>query len=176
MATYDIDDGYAPSYSYALPQELWTEVLPGLWQGGTADDDTIADPVRDLYRGRRAITKDEFDAVVTLYAWARPVDWEVEELRWGFYDSEQLPDAETLRETVEWAHRRWAAGKRVLVRCQLGANRSGLVTALVLMRSGMTAEDAIALQREKRGEVVLCNADFEIALYEMDAEGVVERW
>ena len=175
MATYDIDDGYAPSYSYAEPKELWTEVLPGLWQGGTHDDDTVASP-RRLYGGRAAITRDEFDAVVTLYAWARPVDWEVEELRWGFYDSEQLPDAETLRETVEWVHRRWDSGKRVLVRCQMGWNRSGLITALVLMRGGHTAEDAITLLREKRGDGVLCNPDFEIALYEMDAEGVVERW
>lgn len=41
-------------------------------------------------------------------------------------------------------HDRWSAGERVLVRCQAGFNRSGLVTPLVLMLHGMSADVAIA--------------------------------
>jgi protein-tyrosine phosphatase len=50
--------------------------------------------------------------------------------------------------------------KKVLVRCQAGYNRSGLVVALVLLRLGYTADDAIALIREKRSEHALCNELF----------------
>lgn len=42
-----------------FPHAVWSEILPGLWQGGTADDDT--------HHLRRyvapAITKDDFDLV-----------------------------------------------------------------------------------------------------------------
>jgi hypothetical protein len=156
-----------------VPDELWTEVLPGLWQGGTDDDDTI-DVAAKTYYGTPNITKAEFDAVVTLYAWARPVDWEVEELRWGFYDSQELPEWDKLAETVNWAHRRWENGDRVLIRCQAGLNRSGLITALVLMRHGWSADSAIQLLRQTRSPWVLCNRDFERAIHELDELEVIE--
>lgn len=173
MATINNDEIYTHARSIPMPGELWTEVLPGLWQGGTDDFDTIADP-RSLYHGKAQITLAEFDAVVTLYAWARPVDWEVEELRWGFYDSQELPEWEKLAETVNWAHRRWEAGDRVLIRCQAGLNRSGLITALVLMRSGWSADSAIALLREMRSPWALCNRDFERAVRELDELEVIQ--
>ena len=31
----------APDYDDIRPRELWSEILPGLWQGGTDDDDII---------------------------------------------------------------------------------------------------------------------------------------
>ena len=39
-------------------------------------------------------------------------------------------------------------------------NRSGLVVALLLMRDGMSADDAITLIRKKRAEYALDNAHF----------------
>ncbi len=50
----------------------------------------------------------------------------------------------------------------VLVHCQAGLNRSGVVTALALMLNGdvATADKAIALLRARRGEAVLCNPLF----------------
>jgi protein-tyrosine phosphatase len=51
-------------------------------------------------------------------------------------------------------------GKRVLIRCQAGWNRSGLIAALVVMLNGETAEDAITLLRENRSPYALCNPDF----------------
>jgi predicted protein tyrosine phosphatase len=137
--------------------------LPGLWVGGTDDLDTIE------YSGNlhapKAITKKDFDAVVTLYAWANPVDWMVEEMRFGFYDSDvDHIDREALASAVGFARRKWQAGKKVLIRCQAGLNRSGLTAALVLMQSGYTADEAITLLRDKRSKYVLCNGEFEAFL------------
>lgn len=152
-------------------RQLWSEIAPGLWMGGTADADVIGKavtwernaghPVRDASL-EAFITADEFDAVVTAYAFARPVDWEVEELRWGFMDSVfNDDDLETLHEAVVWAHRRWKAGKKVLIRCQAGLNRSGLITALVLVRDGMEPQEAISLIRRQRTAQCLNNRSFE---------------
>jgi protein-tyrosine phosphatase len=54
----------------------------------------------------------------------------------------------------------WKSGKKVLVRCQAGWNRSGLVTALALMKDGHKAKDAIDLIRARRSPHALCNEDF----------------
>lgn len=52
------------------------------------------------------------------------------------------------------------AGRRVLVRCHAGYNRSGLVVALALLELGYIADDAIALIREKRSPFALHNHHF----------------
>jgi hypothetical protein len=147
--------GQGALVSYTDP--LWSEVLPGLWQGGTAADD-------EMYRGlgnRPHITTEDFDTVITMYAYANPVGWGVKELRYGFYDADvDSFDPESLFEVVKFAHAEWKAGKRVLIRCQAGWNRSGLVTALVLIRAGYTAAKAIRLIRERRSPDALCNQAF----------------
>ena len=51
---------------------------------------------------------------------------------------------------ADWAYSEWKAGEAVLIRCQAGANRSGLVMALVLMKEGLSAQDAIDAIRSKR--------------------------
>lgn len=147
-------------------RELWTQVAPGLFVGGTHDNDTIDVP-RAAARGRglnvledAEIGPEQFDAVVTMYAWARPVDWGVEELRWGIMDGHQALPLEEMQETVAWAHRRWAAGKRVLIRCQAGLNRSSLIAALVLVRDGMTPPEAIDKIRRTRSPQALFNTAF----------------
>lgn len=150
-------------------RELWSEVAPGLFVGGTADTDTVdvgRDGIREMHyfdiTEDAEIGPDDFDAVVTMYAWARPVDWGVQELRWGIYDSPSHPiDMEELRETVRWAHRHWKNGKRVLVRCQAGLNRSSLVAALVLVRDGMDGYQAIDKIRRGRSQSALFNAKFQ---------------
>ena len=56
--------------------------------------------------------------------------WGVEEMRYGFADaSAEHFDTERLLRVSKWAFDRWNAGERVLIRCQAGLNRSGLVTA-----------------------------------------------
>jgi hypothetical protein len=151
---------YAPVHDINWDFPLWSEILPGLWLGGTDDDDTIEDAA-EIHTSRN-ITKDNFDTVVTLYAWANPVDWFVQELRYGFYDSglEGNADYASLHEAAEFAHKAWKSGKRVLIRCQAGINRSSLTMGLALMLEGYSAADAIKLMRDKRSNAVLLNEDF----------------
>ena len=150
---------YAPVYDIGFDFPLWSEILPGLWLGGTDDNDTIEAGV-DIYKPRM-ITKDDFDTVVTLYAWAQPVDWLVEEVRYGFYDSEiSHIDFDAVERAADFAYQAWKSGKRVLIRCQAGINRSGLVMAHVLMKDRYTAREAIDLMREKRSKAVLLNKHF----------------
>ena len=159
---------YAPRHEIQMPRELWSEVLPGLWQGGTDDFDTIWEVERASVA---EITKKDFDSVYTAYAWANPCDWLVKEVRYPFYDGNMKDiDLVELYGVVRMAHADWKAGKKVLIRCQAGLNRSGLIMALVLMREGYKAKDAIALIREKRSEFALCNSTFEKWLLELPAE------
>lgn len=137
---------------------LYTEVSKGLWIGGTADDDTIMEFNR---AAKPSITKQDFDTVITAYAFANPCDWGVKEVRYCFYDSDMSDiDLKQLDEVVEIAYKDWKAGKKVLSRCQAGLNRSGLVMALVLLKEGYTAQEAIDLIRSRRSPYALCNQDF----------------
>jgi hypothetical protein len=159
---------YAPDYGLELDRELWSEVLPGLWQGGTDDLDTIW----ELDRPQVAeITKKDFDSVFTAYAWANPCDWLVKEVRFPFYDGRiEDIDLVELYQVVRIAHDDWKRGKKVLIRCQAGWNRSGLIMALVLMREGYTADEAINLIRQKRSPNALCNKGFENWLRSLPAQ------
>ena len=150
---------YAPVHDIGWDFPLWSEILPGLWLGGTDDNDTIETGV-DTYKPRM-ITKDDFDTVITLYSWAQPVDWLVEEVRYGFYDSEiSHIDFSAVERAADFAYQAWKSGKRVLIRCQAGINRSSLVMAHVLMKDRYTAREAIDLMREKRSKAVLLNKHF----------------
>lgn len=130
------------------PTTLWSEIAPGLFMGGTPDP---GEPDPGL----------PFDAIVTLYAFAPHADWLVQELRYGFYDAGiEMVDLERVRAAATWAFERWQSGDKVLIRCQAGLNRSGLVTALVLIRAGLAPTEAIDLIRARRSGYALCNDDF----------------
>jgi hypothetical protein len=148
---------------YVGPRAAWptfapSEILPGLWQGGTEHDHVVGGRVPSDHAAALSGRRPRFDVMVTLYADAQPAPWGVEELRFGFPDAE-LTDAfaERAIALARHAHRRWQDGARVLVRCQAGVNRSGLVMALVLMLDGYDAHTAIALMRERRATAVLSN-------------------
>jgi len=150
---------YAPQWisDDQLPRGLYSEVLPGLCQGGTHDHAWVntAAPLEH--------TDDTtgFDAVLTLFAWAQPLGWGVEELRYGFMDAHpRHADMGRVVEAARWAYQRWSSGQQVLIRCQAGLNRSGLLTALVLMLAGWDAAEAIRLIRAKRSQIALFNEDF----------------
>lgn len=52
-------------------------------------------------------------------------------------------------------------GKQVLITCMAGRNRSGLLTALVLMkRFGFSGAQAIEMVKERRGDFALTNPAF----------------
>src|SRR5688572_23728556 len=52
------------------------------------------------------------------------------------------------------------ANRKILVRCQMGLNRSGLVVALALVDLGFSAQLAINWIRRKRNPDALCNPWF----------------
>jgi protein-tyrosine phosphatase len=126
---------------------LYSEILPDLYMGGTSPDGDEGDI--------------EFDAVVSLeshsHAWSKPTD----EFRFAFQDGTLDEDLEAgIEQVADWAFLKWHLGGKVLIRCAYGINRSGLVTALVLMREKMSAQDAIDLIREKRHPRCLENQNF----------------
>jgi hypothetical protein len=140
------------------PMALFSEILPNLFQGGTDDNDVIH-IAHSNYQRRSDMP---FDSIVTMYAWAKPADWSVQELRYGIPDNLISDiDLNRLRKAVDFAHQQWKSGDRVLIRCQAGLNRSGLVTALVLIKEGYNPDQAIDLIRAQRGEHALCNSQFE---------------
>jgi protein-tyrosine phosphatase len=142
---------------------LFSEIKPNLFMGGTDDFDVIHF-AQNSYAKRKDLP---FEAIVTMYAWARPADWSIQEFRYGVPDASiKEIDLNRLREAVDFGFNRWQSGDRVLVRCQAGLNRSGLVTALILIRSGITAEDAIKMIREKRDEYALYNEEYVAFLME----------
>jgi len=62
--------------------------------------------------------------------------------------------------TAGRVYRRIKAGKRVLVTCHMGLNRSGLVGALTLRALGFTPQQSIRLVRATRGPEALKNRSF----------------
>lgn len=131
-----------------------TEVADNLWTGGCL-------PGVDL--------PEDFKYVVSLYPWGK---WGLpdgcERVEWEMFDSaEQALDA--VDERAEFVNECRAKGK-TLVHCQAGLNRSGLVTARALMLGPekLSGEEAIALLREKRTPLVLCNEQFEKHILGLD--------
>lgn len=160
-------DVFSPKGGYGHNDDLWSEILPGLWMGGTGNRAQLG------YSDTPEITNLHFDTVATLYADALPVDWYVKEIRLGFYDHDKVDiDANDLEQVVSAIYQDWQAGKRVLIRCQAGWNRSGLITALVLIRHGFGAEQAIELIRERRSPNALCNRTFEQFIREQEPSNV----
>ena len=152
------------------PEYAPTEILPGLWQGGTEDDEVLGYPTPRGHYSRNCA----FDFIVTLDADAMPAPWGVEEVRFGFPDSCLTPLVELKAVSLaRSAYQHWLAGERVLIRCQAGVNRSGLVMALVLMHYGYSAADALTLQRSRRGNAVLSNGNFEAWLLGPSVEGLI---
>lgn len=145
--------GTGRANSIPLCEEPWNEVVPGLWVGG-----------HDVFGGSEtaAIVTDQFDSVVSLTA--RP----------GYGPADGVPhkvvrfaDAgldyfleQRLDELSDHVVSELAAGRKVLVRCAGGLNRSGLVAALTLVKQGRAPDEAIDLVRAARGPWALCNGAF----------------
>ncbi len=106
-----------------------TEIAPGLYQSGTPD----------------AV---EVDVVVSLqieppaYLPASPSPEQLLVVWWPIADG-PMPHADTVRTLAGFVVALLDQGKRVLVHCAGGNNRSGLVVARILMQRGATADEAI---------------------------------
>ena len=150
---------YSPQWvsTDELPKDLYSEILPGLFMGGTHDDDVVYAQPTDKHK----INSNKFDCVITMYAWANPTDWGVEEIRYGIPDSD-INDAniKKLLDIAYWGYQRWLSGEKVLIRCQAGLNRSGLITSLILIMDGLFPMSAVNLIREKRTPFALFNQNY----------------
>ncbi|MEU9022093.1 dual specificity protein phosphatase family protein [Actinomadura sp. NPDC048394] len=133
----------------------WDEIVPLLWMGGHYYRDSM---------GNRApaIVRDEFDLVISLYTReghgpSGGVAHQCVDVPDGPLTAEQIAAicraAESAVEAVE-------QGRRVLVRCHSGYNRSGLVIAHALTLSGYSTDDAIFLVRYRRSKWALNNSLF----------------
>ncbi|MFF4361670.1 dual specificity protein phosphatase family protein [Streptomyces sp. NPDC001604] len=137
------------------PDSPWSEIVPGLWMGGHE------------FRGRTgqlefAVVRDEFDLVQTLLRLpGHGPDPGVEHHVWaipdGPLDGTQLAGVMRLAQAAGEA---LDEGRRVLVRCYHGYNRSGLVVAHALVRRGHATEEAIRLIRSRRSPWALHNELF----------------
>lgn len=116
-----------------------TEIHPGLWQGGLPEDWFEAWA--------------QFDVVVSLCAGPRVIPLPPGRLRvlWYIDDWEVPEDVEQLWRLVRLIAGEVDAGKKVLVHCAAGLNRSGFVTALAYRElakcSGTEAEDRVKALR-----------------------------
>lgn len=118
-----------------------------LWQGGCIDGLCLPD---------------SFDFVLSLYPWEKyTLGPNTERVEVTMYDS-LGQGFEQVDELADQVVERLRAGQKVLVHCQAGLNRSGLLGATVLKKLGLTGDQAVELMRATRGtNQVLCNSAFE---------------
>ena len=137
-----------------------------LWMGETPEMEDFRFVPQEL-RGMPSgfYTPERFDVRIDLYGSCAKAADGVDEFVYALWDSHINGwDAEAfgilgdaVAETVFWLD----VGKRVVVNCQAGLNRSGLVSALALMEwAGLTADEAINLIHARRSPLCLVNASF----------------
>lgn len=124
---------------------LFSQVAENLWMGGCPRD-----------------VAPQFDTIVDLYCGERyKIRPSQIHVRCAMLDSPDLPEPALLDAVVEMIGVGVERGP-TLVHCQAGLNRSGLLTALSLIKfAGMKPGEAIAHLRESRCSAVLCNQRFE---------------
>ena len=141
------------SWITPTPEFTFDAVIPGLYQG-------------DFPAG--TVDWSRFDDVVSLTIEDVPgVRLQVGGLRMHvpIWDDEMV-DPTGVRAAALTVAERVTAGKRVLVHCSAGLNRSGVVAARALMFMGMPVAEAIARVRSARGPYALSNPDFVAWLHE----------
>lgn len=129
--------------------------MPGLWMGGHE----FASRSGGI---EFAVVRDEFDLVMTLlklpgYGPDPGVEHHVWSIPDGPLDGTQLAGVMRLAEAACTA---LEDGRKVLVRCYSGYNRSGLVVAHSLVRDGHGVDEAIRLIRARRSPWALHNELF----------------
>ncbi|MFD5076450.1 protein phosphatase [Streptomyces sp. NPDC058371] len=138
-----------------VPDDPWNEIVPGLWMGGHEFRG-------DSGQAEFAVVHDEFDLVLTLlrlpgHGPAPGVEHHVWPIPDGPLDGTQLTGVIRLAQAACDA---LDEGRRVLVRCYHGYNRSGLVVAHALIRAGRAPDEVIRLIRARRSPWALHNELF----------------
>jgi len=130
--------------SFSVP--LISHIEGNLWQGGCQPG---------------ARLPDDFAFVLSLYPWGRyELGPNTRRIEIEMYDAGRMPNIAQLHDLAAMVNAAKREGK-TLIHCQAGLNRSGLVAGLSLVLEGMAPSDAVRLLREKRCDMVLCNATFE---------------
>lgn len=124
---------------------LVTQITETLWTGGCIGGVRLPD---------------DFKYVISMYPWEKfEIGPKTVRYEHKMYDSlDQTLDAVEL---IAKDAKRCVTFGKTLIHCQAGLNRSGLIAGRTLMLLGHTADEAIALLREKRSPEVLCNRHFE---------------
>jgi hypothetical protein len=151
LTTHHIE-GIAREGNTPFKVSLFSQIEGNLWSGGCP----------------RERAPEHFKFIFSLYPWEPYGIYEHQViLQARLFDHSELPDPALLQMLADSVNLARKVGP-TLVHCQAGLNRSGLITGLALVRAGRTAEQAIALMREKRCAAVLCNRAFENWLRELD--------
>jgi protein-tyrosine phosphatase len=142
-------EGYLATTGQKLSTDLFTELTPMLWMGGTPTD--LLDKTLPSY----------FRANLNLYHWGNTIIPQgVEYLEFEMYDTQRDGvDTAKIWELAAWAYKQ-SRTRVTLINCQAGINRSGLVAAATLGLMGYTAEQAISHMRHERSPLVLANPLF----------------
>jgi hypothetical protein len=145
----------------------WDDVEPWSTEASTFTFDTV---VPGLFQGdfpAGTVDWGRFDDVISMTAEEAPdVHLAVDGL-WmhvPIWDGE-MEDPTGVRAAARAVAERVTAGRRVLVHCAAGLNRSGVVSARALMFMGHPVAEAIARVRAARGPYALSNPDFVEWLY-----------
>jgi protein-tyrosine phosphatase len=111
---------------------------------------------------RDAIVDDEFDVVISLYT--QPGHGPRKGIRHIVY---KIPDGpltpkqiDKIHQLAVWTGDRLRMGRKVLIRCHAGYNRSGLLAAQTLVETSHTPYQAIELVRRARTKWALNNELF----------------
>ncbi len=126
------------------------EVAPGLYISGS-----LTDAAEFLEHDVSAVInlKEETDACLpNKVHWGLYVHWPIED--------GPMPDGPTVRTLARFIIGLIADGRKVLVHCHGGNNRSGLVVARTLIERGVSPEEAIDRIRRARGPHALSNRNF----------------
>jgi protein-tyrosine phosphatase len=121
----------------------------------------VFEVVPGLFIGTRLAADTEYatlgvDAIVDLedweWAWTPPVGVGRMYLSFPMEDEDEVDPK--VREVAAFVASLIREGRKVLVHCTEGLNRSGIMVARALMEMGWTASDAIELVRRRRGPSV----------------------
>lgn len=148
-------------YHVPFCDDRWNEIIPNLFVGGMWCQPKNGEPGTwgDVY------VRDEFVRVYSMvHVPARFGPWESHRDR--AFPIEDEPLRRDLHEPLaafsSWVAADVSAGRKVLVRCQMGLNRSALVAGLAMVWLGIDPEHAVALLRERRSPNALINKTYEL--------------
>lgn len=129
---------------------------------------------KKLHMGSRKALKEPFDVYVSMARSVRPprsvpgireTIWiKMDDVQWDYPNDRYTQ--KVLLEAAAVIANLVRTGHSVVIVCEMGMNRSGLMTGLVLMTLGMSARKAVKKVR-KRGRCVLHNQSFVEFLYDI---------